>query len=122
MQLRAANCVGGIAPARRSGDHRQRRVNLADTYLETGDVRAAGELLEAVQALAGNPNTSDWMRWSYSLHIHASASHLWFARGDTAKATQADCCAWNPPAVTVRASTWPGPPGCSERSPWPATN
>jgi tetratricopeptide (TPR) repeat protein len=75
--------------SRRRGDPEtiaNAELNLADTYLATGGVPAAGELLEAVQALAGHPKTSDWMRWHYSLHLHASAGQLWLVRGDPAKA------------------------------------
>jgi class 3 adenylate cyclase/tetratricopeptide (TPR) repeat protein len=79
------------AESRRRGDPEtiaNAELNLADTHLARRDVPAAGELLEAVQALAGNPKTTDWMRWHYSLHMHASTGEWWLARGDSAKATE----------------------------------
>jgi class 3 adenylate cyclase/tetratricopeptide (TPR) repeat protein len=68
-------------------------LNLGDIALITGDLPLAADILEAVHRQVGNPRTSEWMRWRYSIHLFASLAELELARGDLARAREfADRC------------------------------
>ena len=68
-------------------------VNLGEVYLAKGDVTEAKDHLEIAYRYWGNPRTSQWMRWRYSMRLFASLGELWLARGDPERATEfADRC------------------------------
>ena len=82
--------------ARKRGDHESignAELNLADVFLMKGDLPAAGEILDGVHRMVKDPATSEWMRWRYSMHLFASLSAHWLARGDLGRAREcADQC------------------------------
>ena len=61
-------------------------LNLGDIFLARGDLAAARELLGGVDRLARDPNTSAWMRFRYSIRLHASLGDLALAQGDLEQA------------------------------------
>jgi class 3 adenylate cyclase/tetratricopeptide (TPR) repeat protein len=61
-------------------------LNLADIALAEGDLPAAHDWLEGVYRITGNPKTSEWMKWRYSMHLFASYGEHALARGDIARA------------------------------------
>jgi class 3 adenylate cyclase/tetratricopeptide (TPR) repeat protein len=81
---------------RKRGDHESfanAELNLGDIALLQGDLALAHEYLEGVYGLVKHPQTSEWMRWRYSLHLFASLGELALARGDFDEArTHADEC------------------------------
>jgi len=68
-------------------------LNLGDILLVRGDLAGAREMLEAVDRFARDPTTSAWMRFRYSIRLHASLGDLALARGDLDEARcQAEHC------------------------------
>jgi tetratricopeptide (TPR) repeat protein len=63
-------------------------LNLGDIFLMQGDLVLAEEYLDRVYRLTHDPATSDWGKWRYSMHLFASLSEFWLARGDLAKAQE----------------------------------
>jgi tetratricopeptide (TPR) repeat protein len=61
-------------------------LNMGDIFLMQGDLVLAQEYLHRVYRLTHDPATSDWGKWRYSMHLFASLSEFWLARGDLAKA------------------------------------
>ena len=57
-------------------------LNMADIYLTRGDLSAAGELLDGVRRVVGDPATSEWMKWRYSIRLFAGLAAFSLARGD----------------------------------------
>jgi len=57
-------------------------LNLGDIFLARGDLPVARELLGGVDRLVRDPNTSAWMRFRYSIRLHASLGDLALAQGD----------------------------------------
>jgi tetratricopeptide (TPR) repeat protein len=57
-------------------------LNLGDILLARGDLAGAREMLEGVDRFARDPATSAWMRFRYSIRLHASLGDLALARGD----------------------------------------
>jgi class 3 adenylate cyclase/tetratricopeptide (TPR) repeat protein len=81
---------------RKRGDHESfanAELNLGDIALLNGDLNRAGDYLEGVHRLVGDPATSEWMRWRYSIHLFASLGELALARGNLPLAREyADEC------------------------------
>jgi DNA-binding NtrC family response regulator/tetratricopeptide (TPR) repeat protein len=68
-------------------------LNLGDILLARGDLPAAREILERVDRFARDPATSAWMRFRYSIRLHASLGELALAQGDLDQARrQAERC------------------------------
>jgi DNA-binding NtrC family response regulator/tetratricopeptide (TPR) repeat protein len=68
-------------------------INLGDVHLARGDLVLAGELYEGVERLARAPDTSEWMKFRYTIRLAASQGELALARGDLAAArAHADRC------------------------------
>ena len=63
-------------------------LNFADALRAKGDRNAARELLNDVHVLAGNPSTSEWMKWRYSQHLFASLGETWLALDNLGKAQE----------------------------------
>ena len=63
-------------------------VNLADSFLVQGDLPQAKEIFDEAQRLAESPSTHEWMKWRYTLHLHASLAEYWLARGDHRRALE----------------------------------
>jgi len=61
-------------------------LNLADIFLAQGDLTLAREMLERVDRFARDPGTSPWMRFRYSIRLHASLGELALAQGELAAA------------------------------------
>jgi tetratricopeptide (TPR) repeat protein len=75
--------------AHKRGDHESianSELNVGDIALLTGDLALARDVLEGERALAADPATSEWMRWRYSIHLHASLGDLALAGGDLDRA------------------------------------
>jgi tetratricopeptide (TPR) repeat protein len=65
------------------------QLNLGDILLATGDLSEARDRFDEVQGLARDSAQSEWMKWRYSIHLHASLGEWWLARGDLV--TALDC-------------------------------
>jgi len=87
----SAICRGRCRAAFRADGGRRRNdpgtlpnaeLNLGDILLVRGDLAGAREMLEAVDRFARDPATSAWMRFRYSIRLHASLGDLALARGD----------------------------------------
>jgi class 3 adenylate cyclase/tetratricopeptide (TPR) repeat protein len=63
-------------------------VNLGDAFLAKGDLVLAGERFDEAQRIAEDPKTHEWMKWRYTLHLHASLGEYWLARGDHRRAAE----------------------------------
>jgi tetratricopeptide (TPR) repeat protein len=63
-------------------------VNLGDAFLAKGDLVLAGEAFDEARRIAEDPKTHEWMKWRYSLHLHASLGEYWLARGDDRRAAE----------------------------------
>jgi len=63
-------------------------LNLGDAFLVQGDGKQAAEFFEHVHKLAGNPSTSEWMRWRYSQHLFVGYGETDLALGDLGKAEE----------------------------------
>src|SRR4029077_6270619 len=63
-------------------------VNLGDAFLAKGDLVLAGEAFDEARHIAEDPKTHEWMKWRYSLHLHASLGEYWLARGDDRRAAE----------------------------------
>jgi tetratricopeptide (TPR) repeat protein len=61
-------------------------LNLGDVFLARGDLPLARELYEGIDRYAGEPSTSEWMRFRYTIRLEASSGALWLARGDLERA------------------------------------
>ena len=61
-------------------------LNLGDAALAQGDRALARELFDEIHKLAGNPSTSDWMKWRYSQHLFAGYGETCLALDDPSKA------------------------------------
>lgn len=55
-------------------------LNLGDIFLAQGALSRARDIFDSVFHVAHDPNTSDWMKWRYSMHLFASLGELWLAR------------------------------------------
>jgi len=62
---------------------RNSELNLADTFLATGRLDEAIELLEGVERACGTPGTwgGEWMQWRYSQHLSASLGEARLRQG-----------------------------------------
>jgi tetratricopeptide (TPR) repeat protein len=68
-------------------------LNLGDVFLARGDLAQAAEMFDSVHAFAQDPAGSEWMRYRYSIRLHASLGELALVRGDLARARRhADQC------------------------------
>ena len=63
-------------------------VNLGDAFLAKGDLVLAGEKFDEARRIAEDPKTHEWMKWRYTLHLHASLGEYWLARGDHRRAAE----------------------------------
>jgi tetratricopeptide (TPR) repeat protein len=63
-------------------------VNLGDAFLAKGDLELAGEKFDEARRIAEDPKTHEWMKWRYTLHLHASLGEYWLARGDHRRAVE----------------------------------
>ena len=63
-------------------------VNLGDAFLAKGDLALAGEQFEKARRIAEDAKTHEWMKWRYTLHLHASLGEYWLARGDHRRALE----------------------------------
>ena len=63
-------------------------VNLGDAFLAKGDLALAGEKFDEARRIAEDPKTHEWMKWRYTLHLHASLGEYWLARGDDRRAAE----------------------------------
>jgi class 3 adenylate cyclase/tetratricopeptide (TPR) repeat protein len=63
-------------------------VNLGDAFLAKGDLVLAGETFDEARRIAEDPKTHEWMKWRYTLHLHASLGEYWLARGDHRRAVE----------------------------------
>jgi class 3 adenylate cyclase/tetratricopeptide (TPR) repeat protein len=63
-------------------------VNLGDAFLAKGDLVLAGETFDEARRIAEDPKTHEWMKWRYTLHLHASLGEYWLARGDHRRAAE----------------------------------
>jgi tetratricopeptide (TPR) repeat protein len=63
-------------------------VNLGDALLAKGDLELAGEKFDEARRIAEDPKTHEWMKWRYTLHLHASLGEYWLARGDHRQAAE----------------------------------
>jgi len=63
-------------------------VNLGDAFLAKGDLPLAGERFEEARRIAEDTKTHEWMKWRYTLHLHARLSAYWLARGDHRRAIE----------------------------------
>jgi transcriptional regulator with AAA-type ATPase domain/tetratricopeptide (TPR) repeat protein len=63
-------------------------LNLGDIFLARGDLAQAAEMFDSVAAFARAPTGSEWMRFRYSIHLHASLGELALARGDMVRARE----------------------------------
>jgi tetratricopeptide (TPR) repeat protein len=63
-------------------------VNLGDAFLAKGDLALAGEKFDEARRIAEDPKTREWMKWRYTLHLHASLGEYWRARGDDRRAAE----------------------------------
>jgi len=63
-------------------------VNLGDAFLAKGDLVLAGEKFDEARRIADDPKTHEWMKWRYTLHLHASLGEYWLARGDHRRAAE----------------------------------
>ena len=61
-------------------------LNIADTYLEMGDVQRAAPILNGVERLVQSPSTSNWLKWRYAMHLYASLGAYWLSDGDLSQA------------------------------------
>jgi class 3 adenylate cyclase/tetratricopeptide (TPR) repeat protein len=61
-------------------------INLGDAFLARGDLGLAGDAFDEAQRIADDPQTHEWMKWRYTLHLHASLGEYWLARGDRRRA------------------------------------
>jgi len=64
-------------------------VNIGDSFLVQGDLALAKDTFDEALRIAENPSTHEWMKWRYTLHLHASLAEYWLARGDHRRASQA---------------------------------
>ena len=79
----------GIGPSRERGDPETMvncELNLGDTFLAKGDRALAREYFDAAHTLAGNPSTSDRMKWRYSLHLFVGYGETCLAMDDVSRA------------------------------------
>jgi tetratricopeptide (TPR) repeat protein len=75
-------CLEG---ARKRGDPEtiaNAELNLADAFLQQGDLGLADEVLAGVDRLVRDPAVSEWMKWRYSMHMLTSLGELALARDD----------------------------------------
>jgi len=63
-------------------------INLGDAFLARGDLALAGEKFDEARRIAEDPKTHEWMKWRYTLHLHASLGEYWLARGDRRRAAE----------------------------------
>src|SRR5262249_4929992 len=64
-------------------------VNIGDSFLAQGDLSLAKDTYDEALRMAENPSTHEWMKWRYTLHLHASLAEYWLARGDHRRAIEA---------------------------------
>ena len=96
LHLECGNLEQALDLNRRGAEEGQKRgdpamianaeLNLGDIFLMQGDLVLAQEYLDKIYRLTHDPATSDWGKWRYSMHLFASLSEFWLARGDLAKA------------------------------------
>ncbi len=92
LHLELGDVEGGTELNRRSAAVGRRRldpgtipnaeINLGDAALVRGDLALAGELYESVERFARSPDSSDWMRFRWSIRLAASRGELALARHD----------------------------------------
>jgi len=88
VTARAAALAGDIRHAYGVEMYSFCTVNLGDAFLAKGDLVLAGERFHEAQRIAEDPKTHEWMKWRYSLHLHASLGEYWLARGDHRRAAE----------------------------------
>jgi class 3 adenylate cyclase/tetratricopeptide (TPR) repeat protein len=88
VTARAATLAGDIRHAYGVEMYSFCTVNLGDAFLAKGDLVLAGERFDEAQRIAEDPKTHEWMKWRYTLHLHASLGEYWLARGDHRRAAE----------------------------------
>jgi class 3 adenylate cyclase/tetratricopeptide (TPR) repeat protein len=57
-------------------------VNMGDAFMAQDDPVLARESYDEAQRVAEDPQTHEWMKWRYTLHLYASLGEYWLTRGD----------------------------------------